>query len=100
VARLGRAGTAREKCLRAVPVAGLARWDRTASFRFAMSAVEVIAIIDTLPPAEQQRVREYLEKKNPATGGDGVRRMDLDKAKAIGEGIFNRHDELFRKLAQ
>ncbi len=65
-----------------------------------MSAVEVIAIIDTLPLAEQQRVREYLEKKTPVAGSDGVRRMDLAKAKAIGEGIFDRHDELFRKLAQ
>jgi hypothetical protein len=65
-----------------------------------MSAMEVIAIIDTLPLAEQQQVREYLEKKNPAIGSDGVRRMDLAKAKAVGEGIFNRHEELFRKLAQ
>ena len=65
-----------------------------------MSAVEIIAIIDTLPLAEQQQVREYLEKKGSVVGNDGVRRMDLAKAKAIGEGIFDRHEELFRKLAQ
>ena len=63
-----------------------------------MSATEVIAIIETLPLVEQQQVRDYLEKKIVAAGADGVRRMDL--AKAIGEGIFDRHDELFRRLAQ
>ena len=65
-----------------------------------MSATEVIAIIETLPLVEQQQVRDYLEKKIVAAGADGVRRMDLAKAKAIGEGIFDRHDELFRRLAQ
>jgi hypothetical protein len=65
-----------------------------------MSAAEVIAIIETLPLAEQQQVREYLEKKCGSVAPDGVRRMDLEKAKAIGEGIFDRHPELFRRLAQ
>lgn len=65
-----------------------------------MSAAEIIAIIETLPQAEQEQVREYLEKKKAATEGDGVRRMDLTKAKAIGEGLFDRHPELFRRLAQ
>ncbi len=66
-----------------------------------MSAAEVIAIIEALPPAEQQQVREYMAKKSVTTVGvDGVRWMDLAKAKAIGEGIFDRHPELFRRLAQ
>lgn len=65
-----------------------------------MSATEVIAIIETLPLAEQERVREYLEKKKVPAASDGVRRMDLEKAKAIGEGLFDRHPELFRRLAQ
>ena len=65
-----------------------------------MSAAEIIAIIETLPPAEQQQVRDYLERKKSEAGADGVRRMDLEKAKAIGEGLFDRHQELFRRLAQ
>ncbi len=65
-----------------------------------MSAAEIIAIIETLPPAEQEQVREYLEKKKATTESDGVRRMDLAKAKVIGEGLFDRHPELFRRLAQ
>lgn len=65
-----------------------------------MSAAEVIAIIDTLPLVEQQQVRDYLEKKSAGASADGVRRMDLAKAKAIGEGLFERHPELFRRLAQ
>jgi hypothetical protein len=64
-----------------------------------MSAAEVIELIEKLPPPEQQQVREFLEKKF-AADGTGIRRMDLAKAKAIGEGLFDRHPELFRRLAQ
>ncbi len=65
-----------------------------------MSAAEVIAIIESLPPEEQQQVRDYVHRKSMAVNPDGVRRMDLNKAKAIGEGIFDRHSALFRRLAQ
>ena len=65
-----------------------------------MSAAEIIEMIKKLPPAERQQVRDYLDEKVTATERDGVRRMDLEKAKAVGEGVFNRHDELFRRLAQ
>ena len=65
-----------------------------------MSAAEVIEIIEKLPLTEQQEVAAYLEKKKHAATGDDVRRMDHAKAIAIGEGIFDRHPELFRRLAQ
>lgn len=65
-----------------------------------VSAAEVIALIEKLPPEEQRLVRDFLEAKSLPKAGDGIRRMDLDKAKRIGDGIFDRHPELFRKLAQ
>jgi hypothetical protein len=64
-----------------------------------MSAAEVIAIIEKLPPPEQEEVAAYLEKKKQAAAGDGVRRMDFAKGVKIGEGVFDRHPELFRRLA-
>lgn len=65
-----------------------------------MSAAEIIVMIDKLPVAEQEQVREYLEKKAATVAPEGVRRMELKKAVAIGEGVFDRHPELFRRLAQ
>jgi hypothetical protein len=65
-----------------------------------MSAAEVIEIIEKLPLTEQQKVAAYLERKKQAATGDDVRRMDHAKAITIGEGIFDRHSELFRRLAQ
>jgi hypothetical protein len=41
-----------------------------------------------------------LEAKEKAVPSDGIRRMDFAQGLAIGQGIFKRHPELFRKLAQ
>ena len=63
-----------------------------------MSAAEVIEMIKRLPPAEREEVRAFVRE-----GGDAamqVRRIDPAKAQAIGKGVFDRHPELFRKLAQ
>ncbi|MCX6954103.1 MAG: hypothetical protein NTV51_18290 [Verrucomicrobia bacterium] len=65
-----------------------------------MSAAEIIEMIEKLPAAEQEQVRVYLEKKTASVAADGVRRMEFNKAVAIGEGVFDRHPELFRRLAQ
>jgi hypothetical protein len=65
-----------------------------------MSAAEIIAILDTLPPAEQQQVREYLDQKLASSPSTDIRRMDLAKGKVIGEALFDRHSDLFRRLAQ
>ena len=65
-----------------------------------MSAAEIIEMIEKLPPTEQEVVRAYLETREKAASTDGIRRMDFAKGVAIGKGIFERHPELFRKLAQ
>jgi hypothetical protein len=59
-----------------------------------------IELIEKLPPTEQREVRAYLEAKEKAVPSDGIRRMDFAQGLAIGQGIFKRHPELFRKLAQ
>ncbi len=65
-----------------------------------MSAAEVIEMIEKLPPTEQREVRAYLEAKEKAVPTDGIRRMDFAQGVAMGRGIFERHPELFKKLAQ
>lgn len=65
-----------------------------------MSAAEIIELIEKLPVAEQVQVRVYLEKKTVTAGTESVRRMELGEAVAIGDGVFDRHPELFRRLAQ
>lgn len=65
-----------------------------------MSAAEIIDLIEKLPVTEQEQVRAYLDQKAKAASGDGVRRLDLKTATALGEDVFNQHPELFRKLAQ
>ncbi len=65
-----------------------------------MSAVELIKLFEKLPIEEQVQVRAYFDRKESMANPDGVRRMDLNKAIKIGEGMFDRHPELFRKLSQ
>ena len=65
-----------------------------------MSTAEVIRLIEQLPENEQMQAREFLEKKLGNAGSGEVRRMDLTKATTMGEGVFERHPELFRRLAQ
>lgn len=80
--------------------AGLARGEKTGTVAGVMSAAEIIELIEKLPVAEQEQVRVYLEKKTATGETAGVRRMELDEAVKIGEGVFDRHPELFRRLAQ
>ena len=65
-----------------------------------MSASEIIELIKKLPPEERAEVREYLGTKEEIVAADGIRRMDFAQGLSIGQGIFERHPELFRKLAQ
>ena len=63
-----------------------------------MSAAEVIELIKRLPPAEREEVRAFVQEVDGASAEP--RRIDPARAKAIGQGVFDRHPELFRKLAQ
>ena len=66
-----------------------------------MSAAEVIELIKKLPPAEQQEVAVYLEKKKQAAPTERpVRYISKEKFDEIVPKVFEKHDELLRRLAQ
>lgn len=68
-----------------------------------MSAAEIIEQIKALPLEEQRRVFSFVrevEKESAATGGPGVRYADDEAFEAAVERVFERHDELFKKLAE
>ena len=66
-----------------------------------MSAAEVIAMIEQLPPQEREKVKQHLAVSSaPKTAGDGVRRAGVAEGLAVGEKFIDRHPELFRRLAQ
>ncbi len=65
-----------------------------------MSATEVIELIKKLPPEEQAKVFAFGDEAREQAVGDGVRRANRDKAREIAQQVFDRHPELFSKLAQ
>lgn len=66
-----------------------------------MSAAEIIAMIDQLPPKEREKVKLHLDASTETkTPGDGVRRAGVAEGLAVGEKFIDRHPELFRRLAQ
>ena len=79
---------------------GASRGAKAGTVAGVMSTAEIIELIEKLPVAEQEQVRVYLEKKTATGETAGARRMELDEAVKIGEGVFDRHPELFRRLAQ
>jgi hypothetical protein len=79
---------------------GASRGAKAGTVAGVMSAAEIIELIEKLPVAEQEQVRVYLEKKTATGETAGARRMELDEEVKIGEGVFDRHPELFRRLAQ
>lgn len=64
------------------------------------TAAEVIMLIERLSHEEREKVRDYLERKKGDSIYGKVPRIDFSKAKDIGEEVFERHPELFRKLAE
>jgi len=62
-----------------------------------MNASTVIAEIESLPKAEQEKVAAYVRKSFPKQALEGA--VDAE-FQAIADDMFKRNDELFRKLAQ
>ena len=61
-----------------------------------MSAAEIIEQIKALPPAEKAEVVDFVRHLE-----DGAsRKLDSETRQAAAERIFNRYDDLFKKLAQ
>ncbi|MEY4489557.1 MAG: hypothetical protein RIQ79_2065 [Verrucomicrobiota bacterium] len=65
-----------------------------------MSAIEVIELIKKLPPEEQAVVFAFGDEAREQAAGGVVRQANRDKAREVARQVFDRHPELFRKLAQ
>lgn len=66
-----------------------------------MSASEVIEMIKKLPPEEQAKVLAFSDElRAQAPGPASPRYAAQERAMAVARGVFDRHPELFRKLAQ
>lgn len=68
-----------------------------------MSAAEIIEQIKALPLEEQREVFSFVrkvEKESAAASGQGVRYADDKTFDAAVDRVFERHDELFKKLAE
>lgn len=66
-----------------------------------MSALEVIEQIKALPPEEKAAVLDFIHKLETASGPSSeLRYVDRAALETTAEKIFDRYDDLFRKLAQ
>ena len=81
-------------------VGGLARGAKRATVTGAMSATEIIELIEKLPPQDKAEVIAYVRKAGLAPAEQTIRYLPDDEAERIAERIFKDHSELFRKLAQ
>lgn len=73
----------------------------TSGYCLGMSAQEVIKQIKALPRDEQSRVLEFVHHLESAEGSPPpVRYVDRAMLERSAEKVFDRHDELFHKLAQ
>jgi len=67
-----------------------------------MSAAEIIEMIKKLSPEDKAEVIAFARSEEGETPSADrkIRYIDHEKAKATAEKIFDRHSELFRRLAQ
>jgi hypothetical protein len=71
-----------------------------------MSAAEVIALIKKLPPEERAEVSAFLQKEGVAACVEEaveekkVRYASNDEFEKVLPRVFEKHRELFRRLAQ
>ena len=62
-----------------------------------MSAAEIIEQIKALPPADKAAVVSFVRT---LTEDQEVGKLDSAKRQILADGIFNRYDALFKKLAE
>lgn len=63
-----------------------------------MSAAEIIEMIEKLPPAEKAEVYALLEQRKSQE--PKIRYISDEKFAEIAPKIFEKHHELFRRLAE
>ena len=80
---------------------GLARAAAAGMVTCVMSAAEIIEMIKKLPPEEKAEVIAFAQNAEPsATEVPKIRYMSKEKFEEIAPKIFDKHHELFRRLAQ
>jgi hypothetical protein len=65
-----------------------------------MSAAEIIEQIKALPREERAEVVEFVREMEHVTGADGPQYADEVAFNAASDRVFEKHDKLFRKLAE
>ncbi len=65
-----------------------------------MSATEIIELIKKLPPEEQTKVFVFGDEERTRNPDAASRLSERERARAVSKGVFDRHPELFRKLAR
>lgn len=63
-----------------------------------MSAAELIEQIKALPPSEREIVRHFLNEV--VASGEAVKHGEDDQFNEAAARVFEKHDELLRRLAQ
>ena len=98
-AAFGRPAFFRAPCAASAPAGSLRAPAPPLPFR-AMSAAEIIELIEKLPPQQQDEVFALLEQRRRQADRPSVRYTPTADAERAAEKIFQDHAELFRKLAQ
>ena len=65
-----------------------------------MSAAELIEQIKALPPAEVEMVRRFLLNGEAESGAPAARYASDEEFDQAARRVFEKHDDLLRKLAQ
>jgi hypothetical protein len=65
-----------------------------------MSAAEIIEQIKALPREEQRQVFSFVRSAEAEPVEPKVQYMDMATFRAAKERVFEKHSELFRRLAQ
>jgi hypothetical protein len=67
-----------------------------------MSAQEIIEMIKKLPPEQQAEVFAFGDEARSSadSNGQAIRHAQKTRVKQVMAEVFDRHPELFRKLAQ
>ena len=65
-----------------------------------MSATEIIAELEKLPESERRIIVDYFRAKEESNAGAGIRYATADEVRKSADKIFERHESLFRRLAQ
>ena len=65
-----------------------------------MLSLDTISTVKALPREERAEVVEFVREMEHVTGADGPQYADDIAFNAASDRVFEKHDKLFRKLAE